>query len=135
MAASTITLSNRRENLRPLLDFVHHWAQERNLSPARQSSLELAVRKVFRQLLSHAYPQGQPGSIAVALEEQGPRVRLIFEDDAPPHNLLSYQGVTDPGNQNRTNADPDLGQLQQLADSLIYCRTPDRKNRLVIFIS
>jgi len=135
MAASTLTLSNRRENLKLLLDFVQQWAQERSLSPDRRSSLERAARKVFRHVVGHAYRRDQPGSIAVALEEQGSRLRLIFEDDAPPYNPLNYQGAPNPGNRDSGGGDPDLRQLQQLADSLIYYRTPDRKNRLVIFIS
>jgi len=134
MAASSLTLSNRQENLKLLLDFVQKWSEERNLAAARRSSLERAARKLFRHVVSHAYRPGQPGSIAVALEEKGARLRLIFEDDAPPHNPLNTLGALPEG------ADPPgtnhhLQQLQQLADSLIYYRTPDRKNRLVVFLS
>jgi len=135
MPAATLTLSNRQENLKLLLDFIQQWSEERNLAAARRSSLERAARKIFHHVLSHAYRRGQPGSIAVVLEEQGPRLRLIFEDDAPPHNPLNYQGAQDPGNRDPGGGNPHLQQLQQLADSLIYYRTPDRKNRLVLFIS
>jgi serine/threonine-protein kinase RsbW len=134
MAASTLTVINRQENLKLLLDFVQKWSQERNLSPASRTSLERAVRKVFRHLLSHAYRPGQPGSITATLEDKGPRLRLILEDDAPPYNPLNYQKAPDSA------ADPPgdnhhLLQLQQMADSVIYYRTPDHKNRLVVFLS
>jgi len=121
--------------LKLLLDFVHTWSQERNLSPVRRSSLERAARKIFRHLVSHAYRPGQPGSIAVALEDKGPRLRLIFEDDAPPHNLLNHPGDPAPGGCDSPGGNNQLLQLQQLAESVIYYRTPDRKNRLVVFLS
>jgi anti-sigma regulatory factor (Ser/Thr protein kinase) len=134
MAAATLTLSNRQENLKLLLDFVQQWARERNLSPALRSSLERAVKKIFQHVVCHAYPPGEPGSVGVALEEQGPRVRLIFQDDAPPHNPLNLREASPSGNRS-PGGGTHLQQLQQLADSLIYYRTPDQKNRLVVFIS
>lgn len=135
MPAATLTLSNRQENLKLLLDFIQKWSEERNLAAARRSSLERAARKIFHHVVHHAYRRGQPGSMAVALEEQGSRVRLIFEDDAPPHNPLNQLGTPDPGSCDPGCSDPHLQQLQQLADSLIYYRTPDHKNRLVVFLS
>ena len=72
MDNSRLTLTNRPENLRLLLDFIHRWASDRSLPPARLDSLELAVSKIFRHLVDHAYQPGEPGSIAVELEEKGP---------------------------------------------------------------
>jgi anti-sigma regulatory factor (Ser/Thr protein kinase) len=135
MAASILTLGNRPENLKLLLDFVQKWSQERNLAAAQRHSLERAARKIFRHLVSHAYPPGQPGSIAAALEEKGPRLRLIFEDDAPPHNPLNFQAPPAAGGAEPPEGNHHLLQLQQVAESLIYYRTPDRKNRLVVFLS
>ena len=47
-------------------------------------SLESAAGEIFRHLVNHAYQPNEPGSIAVELEEKGPRLRLMFEDDAAP---------------------------------------------------
>ncbi len=131
---SRLTLSNRKENLKLLLDFIHKWAKDLRLPPSRRSNLELAAEEIFRHLVSHSYRPGQPGSIAITLEEKGPRLRLIFEDDAPPHDPTSLirpaaQGPDPPG-----GASP-LSRVHQLAESLIYYRTADRKNRLVVFLN
>ena len=74
MDNSRLTLTNRPENLRLLLDFVHKWARDRSLPPARLDSLELAAGQIFRHLVEHAYQPGEPGSIAVELGGEGPQV-------------------------------------------------------------
>jgi ABC-type nitrate/sulfonate/bicarbonate transport system substrate-binding protein len=129
---SRLTLSNRPENLKLLQEFVQRWAQDQGLTPARQEILVQAAAEIFRRLLAGAYPPGQTGFMAVTLEEKGARVRLMFEDDAPPYNPTVLHTRT-------ANAENDLpsalADLQNLADSLIYYRTTDRKNRLVLFVT
>ena len=129
MDNSRLTLTNRPENLRLLLDFIHKWSRDRSLPPARLDSLELVAGQIFRHLVEHAYQPGEPGSIAVALEEKGPRLRLMFEDDAKPPITGNPKAADPPSNP------PHLNGLQHLAESLIYYRTADRKNRLVVFLN
>ena len=131
MMNARLILSNRQENLKLLMDYVRKWAGDRGLPPNRRQSLEKAAEEIFLHLVSQAYRPGQPGSIALALEEKGPRLRLTFEDDAPPPNPASFNNPT---------ANPGTGsslynKLQQLAESLVYYRTADRKNRLVVFLA
>jgi anti-sigma regulatory factor (Ser/Thr protein kinase) len=134
MVASRLTLTNRPENLRLLLDFIQKWALDRGLPPGRLNSLELATTEIFRHLVDHAYGPDEPGSIAVELEEKGPRLRLLFEDDANPQPSKG----SNPGNPAAVVPPldaPHLNGLQRLAESLIYYRTADRKNRLVVFLN
>jgi anti-sigma regulatory factor (Ser/Thr protein kinase) len=133
--AARLTLSNRPENLKLLLDFVGKWAQERGLSASRQAGLKGVSIEIFRHLVAHAYLPEQPGSITVVLEEKGPRLRLLFEDDAAPHNPIQPDKATTPQGTSSAEGTPSLRRVQQLADSLIYYRTPDRKNRLVVFLT
>jgi anti-sigma regulatory factor (Ser/Thr protein kinase) len=133
MMTSWLTLSNRQENLKLLLDYVGRWAEERGLSENRRRSLEKAAAEIFRHLLTRAYRPDQPGSIAVSLEERGSRLRLMFEDDAAPHNpgchtCLAPQGANQSGGALYDN-------LQHIAESLIYYRTADRKNRMAVFLA
>ena len=129
MNNSRLTLTNLPENLRLLLDFIHRWARDRSLPPARLDSLELAAGKIFRHLVNHAYRPGEPGSIAVELEEKGPRLRVMFEDDAKPPSPINPEAADPPA------IPPHLNGLQHLAESLIYYRTGDKKNRLVVFLN
>ncbi len=134
MVASRLTLTNRPENLRLLQDFIGQWSKDRGLPAARLRSLELAAQRIFQHLVDHAYQPGEPGSIAVDLEEKGPRLRLMFEDDAVPQNSPE----TPPGNPGGIASPvdtPHLNSLQRLAESLIYYRTTDGKNRLVVFLN
>ncbi len=131
MMTSWLTLSNRQGNLKLLMDYVRKWAEDRGLSPNRRRSLEKAAEEIFLHLVTYAYQPDQPGSIAVSLEVQGSRLRLMFEDDAAPHNSSGLPGPDGP--------DPAGGSLynglQQLAESLVYYRTADRKNRMVVFLT
>lgn len=134
MDNARLSLTNRPENLRLLLNFVQKWAKDRSLPAARLDSLELVAGKIFSHLVDHAYQPGEPGSIAVELEEKGPRLRLMFEDDARPHCFQE----TGPGNPTAAAPPitaPHLNGLQHLAESLIYYRTADRKNRFVVFLN
>jgi anti-sigma regulatory factor (Ser/Thr protein kinase) len=134
MMISRLTLTNRQENLKLLVDFIQKWGQDRGLSASRRADLAQATGAIFRHLVTQAYRPDQPGSIAIILEEKGPRLRLIFEDDAPPHDPTSLirpavQGPEPPGGASH------LSRVHQLAESLIYYRTPDSKNRLVVFLN
>ncbi|MEJ2671038.1 MAG: ATP-binding protein [Deltaproteobacteria bacterium] len=134
MTASWLMLSNRQENLRLLMDYVRKWAEEHRLPTNRQRSLKKATEEIFRHLVNHAYRPDQPGSIAVSLEERGPRLRLMFEDDAAPHHPGSLSGLPAPGNPDPASCILYNG-LQQVAESVVYYRTGDRKNRLVVFLA
>jgi anti-sigma regulatory factor (Ser/Thr protein kinase) len=134
MMNSWLTLSNRQENLKLLIDYVRKWAGEHNLPSNRQQSLEKAAEEIFRHLVNHAYRPDQPGSIAVCLEEKGPRLRLTFEDDATPHHASSLGGLPTPDNPDPASCVLYNG-LQQLAESVVYYRTADRKNRMVVFLT
>jgi anti-sigma regulatory factor (Ser/Thr protein kinase) len=134
MMTSWLTLSNRQENLKHLLDYIRRWAEERGLSPNRRLSLEKAAEEIFRHLVTHAYRPDQPGSIAVSLEERGPRLRLMFEDDAAPHNPSGLTGLPAPDRSDPASCSLYNG-LQQLAESLVYYRTADRKNRMAVFLA
>jgi anti-sigma regulatory factor (Ser/Thr protein kinase) len=134
MMNSWLTLSNRQGNLHLLMDYVRKWAGEHSLPPNRQHSLEKAAEEIFRHLVNHAYRPDQPGSIAVSLEEKGPRLRLTFEDDAAPHNPSSLSGLPAPGNPDPVSCVLYNG-LQELAESVVYYRTADRKNRMVVFLT
>jgi anti-sigma regulatory factor (Ser/Thr protein kinase) len=134
MMTSWLTLSNRQENLKLLLDYVRKWGEEHSLPPNRQRSLEQAAEEIFRHLVNHVYRPDQPGSIAVFLEEKGPRLRLTFEDDAAPHHPGSLSGLPAPGDPDPASCVLYNG-LQQLAESVVYYRTADRKNRMVVFLT
>jgi anti-sigma regulatory factor (Ser/Thr protein kinase) len=132
MMVSRVTLSNRQENLKLLMDFIRKWAKDHRVTSSRRSNLELAAEEIFRSLVTHTYRPGQPGSIAVTLEEKGPRLRLTFEDDAAGPapgslNLPQPQGGRAPSG--------NLNGVLKVAESIVYYRTADRKNRLVVFIS
>ncbi len=131
MDDSRLTLTNRPENLKLLRDFIKKWAKDRRLAAVKRNSLEAAAQQIFRHLVDHAYQPDEPGSITVALAEQGPRLRLMFENDADPPS-------GNPGPASVAAApvldSAHLNGLQKLAESLIYYRTANRKNRLVIFL-
>jgi len=134
MMASRLTLSNRPENLKLLMDYVRKWARDRSLPANRRRSLEKTAEEVFRHLVTSVYRPGQPGSIAISLEEKGPRLRLMFEDDAPPYNPASLSRLPAPDGPDRPGGCL-YNELQPLAESLVYYRTADRKNRLVVFLT
>ena len=134
MVASRLTLTNRPENLRLLEDFISQWSKDRGLPAARLRGLELAAKRIFQHLVVHAYQPDEPGSIAVELEEKGPRLRLMFEDDAVPKNSPENPPCN-PGGMASPVDSPHLKALERLAESLIYYRTADGKNRLVVFLN
>jgi anti-sigma regulatory factor (Ser/Thr protein kinase) len=131
---SRLILSNRRENVKLLVDYIRTWAGDHGLPANRRRSLEKAAKEIFHYLVTHVYRPGQPGSIALALEQKGPRLRLMVEDDAAPHHPAGPSSP--PTSEGSPRADCFFyNGLQQLAESLVYYRTADRKNRLVVFLA
>jgi len=130
MDNSRLILTNRPESLRPLLDFVQKWARERSLPADRLQSLEVAAGKIFRRLVNYAYQSGETGPITVALAEKDPRLQLMFEDDGPPESPPGNPKACEPH-----NPVPHLNGLPRLVESIIYYRTADQKNRLVVFLN
>ncbi len=133
MDNSRLTLTNRLENLGLLREFIRRWTRERGLPAGRLASLEAAADEIFLHLVNHAYRPGEPGSIAVELMEKGPRQRLMFEDAAVPAQSAAKLPAN-PGLAATPEA-PHLTGLQALAESLIYYRTAEGKNRLVVFLN
>jgi hypothetical protein len=131
---SRLTLSNRQENLNLLLAFVQEWARGRGLSAKRRAPLENTAEEIFLRLIQ-AFPPDQPGSIAVTLEEKGARVRLMFEDDAPPYDPTCVNSAPAANTGDPPARVCYLSRLRQATDSLVFYRTADRKNRLVVFLS
>ncbi len=131
---SRLTLTNRLENQKLLLDFIQRWARQRGLPRSRLNSLELAASRIFHHLVDRAHQPHEPGSITVELSEKGARLRLMFEDDAVPP-AAPGPAPTDPGAGEPPYQAPPISRLQALAESLIYYRTAAGKNRLVVFLS
>jgi hypothetical protein len=130
--ASNLILRNRQENLKVLLDFIREWAKEHGLSASRQAGLERAASQIFQHLVTRTRRWAYPGAIAVGLDKYGSRLRLRFEVDAPPYRSGSSHGSP-------TGDDPGLplpaNGLEPQVESLIYYRTANRKNRMVLFLS
>jgi anti-sigma regulatory factor (Ser/Thr protein kinase) len=129
--SSRLTLSNRPENLRLLKDFLKEWASNRGLPTKHGDILEQVAEEIFLNLIQ-AYGADQPGSIAITLEDKGARVRLMFEDDAPPYDPNYFSALS--GADGSPGRAVILSRLRQASDSLVYYRTADRKNRLVVFL-
>lgn len=128
-----LALSNRPENLKVLINYVEEWAIDRGLPTDPRSCLEKAVEEIFRHMVIHAYQPDQPGVITISLEQRGTRLNLIFEDDAAFHNPGSLSGLSAIDGTIPADRTPNNGNgLQQLAESFVYYRTTDRKNRLVV---
>jgi hypothetical protein len=132
---SRLTLSNRWENLKLLRDFIQGWAKKRGLPKARRESLDKAAAGIFHYLVNRVYPPGQPGSITIVLEDKGLRTRLLFEDDAPAYSPAGINSGKADRLSPKPGQEADLEAVRQLADSLIYYRTADQKNRLVVFLT
>lgn len=133
--ASRLTISNRPESQALLTEFIQKWAKERGLAAARRAGLERTAREIFQHLVTHAYASGQPGAITLMMEDSGARLRLMFEDDAPPHNPTVFNGPQNSGPNHQASGNSRPKQAPPLVESLIYYRTPDRKNRLVVFLN
>lgn len=131
-AADHLVLSNRADNLKVLKDYIRQWGKERGLSRRRRECLLQAAAGIFQHLVGEVYGPGQPGTISIRLEDRGSRLRLVFEDDAPPLRHPGFppihEGTPPEGGSFR------LAQVCPLADSLIYYRTEENKNRLVMVL-
>lgn len=129
---SRLVLSNRPESLELLRDYIRRWSRQHQLPLRRGEYLEEAAAGIFRHLVEEAYGPHRPASISISLEDRGPRVRLVFEDDAPPFHHSGSNGY--PSTPSATVPAALARSLPQV-DSLVYYRTDDHKNRFVVVVS
>ncbi|MGQ9689035.1 MAG: hypothetical protein ACUVXF_09650 [Desulfobaccales bacterium] len=127
------TLSNRPQNVKALQEFLCAWGEQRGLARNRLKILEKAAARIFQFILTQVYPPGRPGSVAVEVEERGVRTRLVFEDDGPPYGQAALEALS--LNALPAGPGPSLSWLRDHTDSVVYYRTVDQKNRLVIFLT
>ncbi len=129
---SRLVLSTRPENLELLRGHIRRWSREHQLPPAQEQHLEQAAASIFLYLVEEAYGPNRPGSISISLEDRGTRLRLVFEDDAPPFHHSGCNGY--PATLSATVPAALARSLPQI-DSLVYFRTEDHKNRFVVVVS
>jgi anti-sigma regulatory factor (Ser/Thr protein kinase) len=65
-----------------LARFLDQAADALALTPAQCNALQLCGEEVFANIAMHGAHAG-PVQVAITLESEGPRIRLVFEDDAP----------------------------------------------------
>ncbi|MBW1917876.1 MAG: ATP-binding protein [Deltaproteobacteria bacterium] len=130
-----LSLSNRPENLALLNEALQAQALEWGLSERSLAHLELIGEELFINIVNHGYEPGQSGQIDVTVEQQGPRLRLIMEDDARPFDLLlNYYPPEDLDLESRPIGGLGICLVRRLAESIVYYRTADNKNRLVVYL-
>ncbi|RLA90760.1 MAG: ATP-binding protein [Deltaproteobacteria bacterium] len=133
--AMSLSLSNRPENLARLNQALASQAREWCLPERSRAHLELVAEELFVNIVNHGYEPGQPGRIDISLEQQGPRLRLIIEDDARPFNPLhDYCPQTDQNLESRPIGGLGICLVRRLAESIVYYQTADNRNRLIVYL-
>ncbi|MFP3868079.1 MAG: ATP-binding protein [Desulfobacteraceae bacterium] len=131
----SLSLSNQPENLELLNEALQAQASAWGLSERALAHLELVAEELFINIVKHGYEPGQTGRIDVTLEQQGPRLRLIMEDDGRPFDpLLDYYPSEDPDLESRPVGGLGICLVRRLAESIVYYRTADDRNRLVVYL-
>lgn len=131
----SLTVSNRPDNLALIQRLVSEQSREWELSARAQAHLELVAEELFTNVVNYGYNPGDSGQIAVFLDRQGPRIRLILEDDARPFDpTREYPSSNDLDLENRPIGGLGLCLIRRLAESIVYYRTADNKNRIVVYL-
>jgi serine/threonine-protein kinase RsbW len=116
------------ESLRALTEFVHRGAQAAAFEEKDIDRLDLVIEEVVTNVIRYAYPDGQPGSIEVGYEVEGPGKMLV--------QVIDTGREFDPTALNPPDlrlglADRSIGGLgiflvKQIAHAIKYSRVDDQ---------
>jgi serine/threonine-protein kinase RsbW len=70
----------RPEYIRPLRDAVAGLASETGLSRAQVYAVKLCVSEALANVVQHAYPESEPGTIEVSVREVGDEFAVVVAD-------------------------------------------------------
>lgn len=123
-AVSWLQLPGIKDNLALFQDFILGKAQDNNAPQAILQKIELVLEELLLNIMSYAYPNGEPGRIKVGFYYQHPdafHIRII--DQGQPFDPLSSP---DP-NTGLSVEQRDVGGLgihlvRNMADKIAYKR-------------
>ena len=75
-----VTAEARPECLRPLRDIAGSIASEAGLSSVQVYAVKFCVSEAVANVVKHAYPEGEPGSVEVSAHEAGGELAVVVAD-------------------------------------------------------
>ncbi len=70
----------RPESVRPLRDIAGSVASEAGLSSVQVYAVKFCVGEAVANVVKHAYPEGEPGSVEVSAHEAGGKLAVVVAD-------------------------------------------------------
>ena len=75
-----VTADARPECIRPLRNVVASLARDQGLTDAQVYDVKLCVSEAITNAVKHAYPESEPGTVDVSVEEVGDMLAVVVAD-------------------------------------------------------
>ena len=127
MIREQITLSNNKEEVSLLNDFIKAFFARLDVDHRLASGIRLAVEESAVNAMSYAYPAGERGEVSVYADSNHREVRFTIVDAGAPFDptaVLSADTTLDA--QNRPIGGLGIHLTRKLMDSVSYCRKEDK---------
>ena len=127
MIREQITLSNDKEEVSLLNDFIKAFFARLDVDHRLASGIRLAVEESAVNAMSYAYPAGERGEVSVYADSNHREVRFTIVDAGAPFDptaVLSADTTLDA--QNRPIGGLGIHLTRKLMDSVSYCRKEDK---------
>lgn len=142
-----LSIASRLEQWPLLRDALRRYCLCLGVEPPQLKKIELALEEAVVNIISYAYPPGQPGPIQMTLHHstQNSKLSITLSDSGTPFNPLEVEGLDKLGTGDRRIGGLGLLLLRQitqnenqnskLKNSLSYSRTPEGQNQLTMEIT
>lgn len=136
-APERVSCIAQRECLPALMALIDNYCARHQVDAQSQHDLRLIVEEACVNVISHAYPQGAPGPLTLALQatrrDGHPAVEITIEDQGKPFDPLAL-AVPDQTGPLEDLPIGGLGVLlmRRLSDAQHYSRDPQRGNVLTL---
>lgn len=113
--------------------FIDHFCEAVKLSGADRHKLTLVVEELFTNTVRHGHGGDSDAPVDISLDVVGEKIRLTYQDTAPPYNSLAAAMRTDVESTINERRIGGLGMALTfaLAETAQYTYV-ENKNRLVI---
>jgi len=78
-------------SVRVLRNVVESYARESGLTETQVYALKVCVSEALANVVKHAYPKGEPGSVEVRVREVGKELSVVVADHGRDHQRVHWE--------------------------------------------
>ena len=126
-------IDNDLNELSRLGEWISAWTSQHTIPDATAGYVDLCATEAVTNVMTHAYDDAATHQIALRLERDGDRVRLLIEDDGKAFDPTAVVPPAPATLQNERIGGWGISIIRRLTEKLTYKRSDGRNHLTLVF--